>query len=65
MLADASDEVVVPVRFFDEAAFEVDRVAEAVETCKRQCSALCVSRLRTGFAQFCLRRARSPQLARH
>ena len=35
MMADASDEVLVLVRFFDKEAFEVDRMAEAVETFKR------------------------------
>ena len=53
MLADASDEVLVLVRFFDKEAFEVDRMAEAVETFKRQMLALFRGQvcLRTGFTQ--------------
>ena len=66
MLADASDEVLVLVRFFDKEAFEVDRMAEAVETFKRQLSALFRGRvcLRTGFTQLCLKHLQTTKLVR-
>ena len=66
MLADASDEVLVLVRFFDKEAFEVDRMAEAVETFKRQLSALFRGQvcLRTGFTQLCLKRLHTTKLVR-
>ena len=66
MLADASDEVLVLVRFFDKEAFEVDRMAEAVETFKRQLSALFRGQvcLRTGFTQLCLKHLQTTKLVR-
>ncbi len=57
MMADASDEVLALVRFFDKEAFEVDSMAEAVQTFKRNLNAMFRSEvcLHTGFTQLCLK----------
>ena len=56
MMADASDEVLQLVRFFDKEAFAIEQMAERVQTFMQTVRALFPSGecLRTGFTKLCL-----------
>ena len=64
MMADASDEILHLVRFFDREAFEVDAMASEVLRVKDTLRALFQGQacLRTGFTQLCLAHLRTPKL---
>ena len=64
MMADASDEILHLVRFFDKEAFEVDAMASAVAQVKDTLQALFQGKacLRTGFTRLCLEHLRTPKL---
>ena len=66
MLADASDELLQLVRFFDEEAFAIEKMAEKVQSFKQTVQVLfhhgaC---LRTGFTKLCLAHLRMQKAVR-
>ena len=64
MMADASDEVLTLVRFFDREAFAIEQMAERVQTFKHTLSALFLGGgcLRTGFTRLCLQHLQTQKL---
>lgn len=64
MMADASDEILHLVRFFDKEAFEVDAMASAVAQVTDTLQALFKGKgcLSTGFTRLCLEHLRTPKL---